>query len=174
MQKKEILYFEKPGPANTEALIPLVKERVVELKIPYVVVASTRGPTALEFHRALKDIDTSLICVAEHAGFAGGDKQLLAEGTRRELVEKGVPVLICTHALSGVNRSISKKFGGVSQVELIATVLRQFGLIPTNREVIAVAGTGRGADTAIVLQAAHMNSFFDLEIREIIAKPRQI
>jgi len=33
--------------------------------------------------------------------------------------------------------------------------------------------TGKGADTALVLKAAHMNNFFDLEVREIIAKPRQ-
>jgi hypothetical protein len=76
-------------------------------------------------------------------------------------------------------------------VELIAHVLRLFGsdgikvavevsvmaadagLIPTNREIAAVGGTRGGADSAIVLKAAHMNNFFDLEIREIIAKPRQ-
>jgi hypothetical protein len=76
-------------------------------------------------------------------------------------------------------------------VEIIAHVLRLFGgdgikvavevsvmaadagLIPTSREIISVGGTSGGADSAIVLKAAHMNNFFDLEIREIIAKPRQ-
>lgn len=46
-------------------------------------------------------------------------------------------------------------------------------LIPADREIIAVGGTGRGADSAIVLKAAYMNNFFDLEVRKIIAKPRQ-
>jgi hypothetical protein len=41
------------------------------------------------------------------------------------------------------------------------------------REIIAVGGSASGADSAIVLKAAHMNNFFDLEIREIIVKPRQ-
>lgn len=36
-----------------------------------------------------------------------------------------------------------------------------------------MGGTGGGWDTAIVLRAAHQNSFFDLEIREVLAKPRQ-
>jgi hypothetical protein len=191
MKKEEIIYFRKPGPGNTEALITAVKERVIEQKVTHVVVASTRGGTALQFHKALKDIEVQLVCVGEHAGFPGGDKQLLPDKTREELQEKGVPVLICSHALSGISRSVSKKFGGVSSVEIIANVLRQFGgegvkvaveiavmaadagLIPTDREVIAVAGTKGGSDTAIVLRAAHMNNFFDLEIREIIAKPRQ-
>ena len=46
-------------------------------------------------------------------------------------------------------------------------------IVPTGQETITVGGSGGGADSAIVLKAAHMNNFFDLEIREIIAKPRQ-
>ncbi len=45
------------------------------------------------------------------------------------------------------------------------------GLIPVNKDVIAVAGTGRGADTALRIQPANTSRFFDLKIREVIAKP---
>lgn len=55
----------------------------------------------------------------------------------------------------------------------VAVMTADAGLIPTDREIIAVGGSGGGADAAIVLKAAHTNNFFDLEIREIIAKPRQ-
>jgi hypothetical protein len=133
----------------------------------------------------------TLISVSEHAGFGGGDEPSMKPERRKELEEKGVHVLVCAHALSGVGRSITKRFGGVSHVEIIAHTLRLFGteglkvavevavmaadagLVPTDREIVAVGGSSRGADTAIVLRAAHMNSFFDLEIREILAKPRQ-
>jgi hypothetical protein len=129
--------------------------------------------------------------VGEHAGFRGGDQQDLSDEQRRALEGKGVKVLIGSHALSGVGRSVTNKFGGITHVEIIAQTLKQFGgegikvavevavmaadagLVPTDREIIAVGGTGGGADTAVVLKAAHMNNFFDLEIREIIAKPRQ-
>lgn len=47
------------------------------------------------------------------------------------------------------------------------------GDIPTNNDVIAIAGSGRGADTAIVLIPANSNNFFDLHIKEIICMPRQ-
>ena len=80
----------------------------------------------------------------------------IAPEKKREQEEKGIQVLICAHALSGVGRSITKKFGGIT---------------PT--EIIALGGNGGGADTAIVLKAAHMNNFFDLEVREILTKPRQ-
>lgn len=191
MAIKEILYFDRPGPDNTASLIQAVKKRVQELNIGFVVVASNSGKTGLEFREALKETGAQLISVTEHAGFKGGDHILLSDENRRKLENSGAKTLICSHALSGVERSISRKFGGVSRVEIIAATLRQFGgegikvavevsvmaadagLIPTGEEIIAVGGTSRGADSAIVLKAAHMNNFFDLEIREIIAKPRQ-
>jgi hypothetical protein len=46
------------------------------------------------------------------------------------------------------------------------------GLIPIDEDVVAIAGTGRGADTALRIQPANSSRFFHLKIREIIAKPR--
>ncbi len=48
------------------------------------------------------------------------------------------------------------------------------GLIPVDREVVAVAGSGRGADTALLIRPANSSRFFDLEVKEIIAKPRSL
>jgi hypothetical protein len=190
MITKEITYFDTPGAKNTNRVVKSVKKRIEELDIQHVVVASTTGNTALKVWEALKDTDVSIVCIGEHYGFGGGDEQRFSEATRKELESKGVKVFIGSHALSGVGRSITYKFKGISHVEIIAYTLRQFGeglkvcveisimaadagLIPTDREVIAIGGTSKGADTAIVLKAAHMHNYFDLEIREIIAKPRQ-
>jgi hypothetical protein len=46
------------------------------------------------------------------------------------------------------------------------------GLIPASKDIIAIAGTGHGADTALLIKPANTGRFFDLIIREIIAKPR--
>jgi hypothetical protein len=191
MERTCTTYFEKPGSQNTEGVIEAVKKRVEELGTQHVVVASTKGRTALKFAEAFHGTDRTLVCVGEHSGFTGGDEQLMPDGIRQTLESKGMEVLICSHALSGVGRSISGKLGGVTGTEIIAHTLRRFGtegvkvavevsvmaadagLVPTDREIIAVGGSGGGADTAIVVKAAHMNNFFDLEIREIIAKPRQ-
>ncbi len=43
--------------------------------------------------------------------------------------------------------------------------------IPVDQEVIAMAGTGRGADTAILVKLANTNHFTQMEIYEIITKP---
>ncbi len=45
------------------------------------------------------------------------------------------------------------------------------GAITTDTDIIAVGGAGKGADTAVVLRAAHQNNFFDLKIRRILAMP---
>jgi hypothetical protein len=47
------------------------------------------------------------------------------------------------------------------------------GLIPVDKDIIAIAGSGRGADTALLIKPANASRFFDLKIREIIAKPRE-
>jgi hypothetical protein len=191
MERVSTTYFEKPGRDNTSGVIEAVKERIGRLDVKHIVVASTRGETAMEFSRAFEGMDVGLVCVGEHSGFTGGDEQLMPEDVMAELEKMGTEVLICSHALSGVGRSISSKLGGVTGTEVIAHTLRRFGtdglkvavevavmaadagLVPTDREIIAVGGTHGGADTALVLKAAHMNNFFDLEIREIIAKPRR-
>jgi len=73
-------------------------------------------------------------------------------------------------------------------VRIVASVLRLFcqgmkvavevtlmaadaGVIPVDQAIVAIAGTGRGADTAIVIQPANTTNFLDLDIHEIIAKP---
>lgn len=190
MITKQITYFDSPGSINTDAVILATKKRIEELNIQHLVVASTSGTTALKVWEALKDSDVSIVCVGEHYGFWGGDEQRFSEETRKELESKGVKVFIGSHALSGIGRAITQKFKGISHTEIIAYTLRQFGeglkvcieisimaadagFVPTDQEIVAIGGTSKGADTAIVLKAAHMHNYFDLEIREIIAKPRQ-
>ncbi len=45
------------------------------------------------------------------------------------------------------------------------------GLLDMTREVISVAGTGEGTDTAIVIKPSYARKFRELQIKEILAKP---
>jgi len=53
----------------------------------------------------------------------------------------------------------------------ITVMAADAGLISSEEEVIAIGGTNRGADTAIVVKPAYSTNFFDLKIREVIAMP---
>ena len=47
------------------------------------------------------------------------------------------------------------------------------GLVAENREVIAIAGTGRGADTACIVKSAASKRFLNMKVLEYLAKPRE-
>jgi len=48
------------------------------------------------------------------------------------------------------------------------------GAIPVDKDVLVVAGSGRGADTAVILRAAPSHNFFDMVVKEIVAKPNHL
>ncbi len=185
--KKNITYFEKPGIDNTDELIALVKERQEELGINNILVASNTGKTALKVSNEIKNIN--IVSVTHHAGFREKGKLETDPKIAKQLKERNIPIYASSHALSGVSRGISNKFGGVTPVEIIAQTLRMFsqgikvcveisimaadaGLIDEGEEIIVIGGTSQGADTAVVLTPVHMSSVFDLRIHEIIAMPR--
>ncbi|HYA32542.1 MAG TPA: pyruvate kinase alpha/beta domain-containing protein [Candidatus Bathyarchaeia archaeon] len=188
MKKEEIVYLERPGPENTAVVIRAVAAYIIRSGLESVVVASTTGSTAIEVAKALHGKAT-LVVVTHHTGFSKEGVQHFDPEKRKALELQGVKILTQSHVLSGVERSISRRFGGISRVEAIAEALRSLlghglkvcveiaimaadaGAIPT-ADVIAIGGTGSGADTAVVIRPAHMNNFFDARIRELIIMPR--
>lgn len=186
--EKTISYFENKGAENTDKVIELVKERREELGIKTILVASVSGKTALKLREAMENVN--IVSITHHAGFKEKGKLEIIPEYVQKLNDNDIMLYAGSHALSGVGRGISNKFGGVTPVEIIAATLRLFGqgvkvcveisimaadggLIPVDEEIIAVGGTAGGADAALVLKAANMNNFFDLQIKEIIAMPRQ-
>ena len=186
MIQKMILYHESLSDANTEATLLAAKERAGALGIREILVASTIGKTAV---RAL-DIFNGfrLIVVRHHTGFQHPGSQEMTKQNEDILVTSGVPIVTASHAFSGVERAIRIKRDTIGPLELMADTLRLFGegtkvsleitvmaadagAIQVDQPVIAIAGTSGGADTALVVQPAHSNNFFDLYVKEIIAKP---
>ena len=45
------------------------------------------------------------------------------------------------------------------------------GLIAEGKEVVAVAGTAKGADTIAIIKSAASKRFLDLYVAQIVAKP---
>jgi hypothetical protein len=180
-------YFPKPGPANTGAVLEAVARRAKELSIDRVIVATCSGRTVFE---ARKSFDPSLkiIAVTHVMGFAEPNVQELSGEDRRALQAQGVEVLTCAHAFGGVGRGVRNKVGAYQVDEVMAYTLRIFGqgtkvaveialmaadagLVRTGEDVISIGGSGKGADTALVLRPATSSHLFDLRVREVICKP---
>jgi hypothetical protein len=113
----------------------------------------------------------------------------MTDAVRKTLLASGAQVYTGTMITHSLETALAKKFSGTYPTLLVAQTLRRFGegtkvcceivmmaadagLIPEGQEVVAVAGTGRGADTVTVMRSAASKRFLDLRVLEILAKPR--
>ena len=189
--EKTITYFSAPGKENTADCAEIAVKRAEELGISTIVVASCSGSTAKVFFDAMKANPNLHLVVVTHAvGFSKPGVWEFDADLARTLRDQGVTIVTGTHALSGMERAISRKLGGASRTEAIAEALRRTiavgmkvavectliaadtGAIPVDTEVIAVGGTEEGADTVAVIRPAHTADYFSLQVREIAAMPR--
>lgn len=184
---EKIVYFEALGPQNTDEVLRLAKERADALGIRDVVVASTTGETGVKASEVFKGFN--LVVVSHAIGHRSPGSQSMLEENKKKILASGAQLLTCIMAFTGIERAVKKAFGTTLPVELISSALKLFGngteacvettvmaadagLISLDKEVIAIAGTGKGADTALVVKPANSTYFFDFNVREIIAKPR--
>ncbi|RJQ46484.1 MAG: hypothetical protein C4538_06695 [Nitrospiraceae bacterium] len=184
-----VTYFEKPGEVNTEQCFEIVNTALRESGYKHVVVATTRGAVGQLFAEGLKDKNVNLVAVTHSFGFKEPNSIELTEEARRRMQDAGAKIYTGTIITHGLETALAKKFSGVYPTLLVAQTLRRFGegvkvcceiimmaadagLIPEGEEIIAVAGTGYGADTVAIIRAAASKRFLDLKVLEILAKPR--
>lgn len=181
------MIFDKPGVDNTTKTVELAVQRARELGIKHLVAASYRGFVAEALLPYAKEFTITI--VGQVYGFGKGGPNPMTTETRAKLESAGMKVLFTTHVLSGAERGLSNKFNGVYPVEIIAHTLRMLGqgtkvsveiatmaldagLIPEETDIIALAGTGQGADTALVMRPAHAQRIMETKIHEVVCKPR--
>jgi len=182
------MYFDKPGAEQTDKVIKIVLDAAKERGIKHIVVATTSGKSAKALADAARGQDVKIIAVTHNVGFSEEGKSSMDQDIRKELKAAGHNVLTATMATRNINKAISTRMGGYSQTEIVCATLRIFcqgmkvcpeiavmaadaGLVPFD-DVIAVAGTGKGWDTAVIIRATSSNRFFDLKVREILCKPK--
>ena len=185
--EEKIVYFDKPGPGNTEEVLRIALKRAQELGIKTVVVATNEGNTAVRAAEVLKGI--KVVAVTHAAGWKAPNTQELTEENRRKIMVGGGAILTTTHLFRGVSGAMLKQFNTHEIGVIIANTLRLMGqgmkvvieitvmaadagLVRTDEDIIAIGGSGRGADTAVVLRPVNSNDFFDLKVKEILCKPR--
>jgi uncharacterized protein len=179
--EEKIVYFEQPGQQNTEITLKLALERAQARGIKRMVLASTRGDTALAAARLLSGSDIKLVVVPHQYGFIR-EGQRFPEELIPELQNQGHRVyfgtmLFHTDDLYGsrtpsIMAMMLRTFcQGMKVVVEILLMAANGGCVTAGEKVIVVTGTGRGADTAVVAIAAPSTRLYDLHIAEIICKP---
>ena len=183
----KIVYFEKVGRENTEETFRIAKKRAEELGIKTILVASTYGDTAAMAVDVFEGF--RVIAVSHVTGHSEPNVQQFTEENRQKVEKSDATIVTAAHAFTGgVNMAMRKKFNTYLLGDVIANVLRIFGqgmkvvceiaimtadagLVRTDEDVIVISGSGRGADTAVVLKPVTSVDFFDLKVQEILCKP---
>lgn len=185
--KVETFYFNEASQDLTHQVISLVREFLsANPKIKHIIAATTEGATGVAVVRAFKD--SKVIIVSHQTGFVEPNENELREDNRLEIIKEGAQLLTATHALAGVPRGIRREFGTWQATEIIAVAYRTFGqgtkvcaeiammaadagLIRVDSDVVCIAGSGRGADTAWIVHPANTHTFSKLRMRACICKP---
>ncbi len=187
-----VVYFSRAGAQNTARTLEIARQRAEALEVCTLIVASTSGETGLLAARAMGDwlrhADRRLVIVSHSTGFGEPNEQELSAENRAAIEAAGATVLTAQHAFGGVGRAVRKKLGTYQLEEIMAYTLRTFGqgikvcaemalmaadagLARVGEPAVVVAGSGRGADTAVVLRPANAQNFFDLRFLEVLCMP---
>jgi uncharacterized protein len=179
--ERSVVYFEQPGPENTAQVFTIVDQALAENGIRKIVLASTWGTTAEYAMDHYKGKDVHLVIVPHQYGFSPTGQRFPQALAARATIE-GHQVYFGTMLFH-----TDKLFGpGVPQ--WVADFLRIFcqgvkvcveillmagngGLVEAGERVIVVAGSGRGADTALIMTGATSMNLKQLHISQILCKP---
>jgi uncharacterized protein len=189
MKMVETMLFEKPGNQNTDDCVKAALRYVKDYGKKHVVVASTSGKTAMTFHKALKGTGANLVIVTHSIGFKEPGHDEFDADIRKQLTRARVPIYTGTILTHSLEKSLMDSFRGIYPGYLIANTLRRFGegtkvaveivmeacdagLVPEDDEVIGIGGTYRGSDTVLLIRSKPSKRFLELDVLEILARPR--
>lgn len=187
--ERKVIYFERAGAENTSACLEIAGNAIRYEGYRHIVVASTTGETGLIFSETLKGFSINIVVVTHSSGFKNPNINEMPDDVRKKIGAYGAKVFTGPMLTHSIEAALTAKFSGIYPTIIIANTLRRFGegpkvcceivmmavdagLIPEGEEVLAVAGTARGADTVMVLRSAASKRFLDLRVLEILAKPR--
>jgi hypothetical protein len=192
---KPTFYFHHRGEINTEKALELAREQALELNIQKIVVASETGRSALKALKVLKDTDIQLIVVTHYPAKTWGPNGDIPIGlgrpeythVKRFLEEQGAVIVQGTRPFAGVGRALGwdspvpatfidktlELFSSGTKIAIEAALMAtDAGVLEEGEQVITLAGTYKGLDTALVVRTSYSGGLFtDFEVLELIAKP---
>jgi len=163
-------YFESPGEQNTESVLGIVKKRCEDLGIKYVLVPSVRGISAEKSMDKFENTEVTLF-------FVGIDPAKFSTETQKRIEQSGFKLVFykqIDYAYPDEMKNAFRRFGQGTKVAVeLALIAAHEEVAPIGTEVVSLGGTGKGLDTALTILPARSDKFDDLEVREVLCKPRR-
>ncbi len=170
---------------DTAQVLKIATEYAEKNGINTIVVATTSGDTGIKAGEFFSG--KNIVAVTHSTGFKEEGEQELSAENRKIMEGKGVKVFTGPMIFHSWNDYYRKKKGTVTTTTIIADTLRMFGqgtkvaveitamaadagLIKEDR-VLAIAGTGHGADTVLLTTCTNSRRLMDMKIRDVVAKP---
>jgi hypothetical protein len=201
MTKRTVEFFSRPGKSNTSATLEAVQAYLKESGTPVpVIVASISGQTALRARETISDASIPILCVTGAPcwqNLPDISYPLIPEQTREEL--QSAHVSIVDSVPSSLSDTIEFSYarygyrsptwmfieallavGGYGLKTAVECILMATdgGHVPPFTEVVAVGGSGKGADTAVVARSTFSSTAFSSDpdkrfvVHEVLAVPR--
>jgi hypothetical protein len=168
--ERKIVYFEAPGEENTAAVFTSAKERADELGIKHVLIPSVRGVSAEKALDFFANTGLTLF-------FVGTDPARFSPETKKHIEDSGFKLAFykqVDYQYTDEVKNAFRRFGQGTKVAVEVTLIAaQEEIVALGAEVVALGGSAKGLDTALVIKAATSDEFYELEIREILCKPRK-
>ncbi len=188
--EKNVRFYQESGKDNTLETFEAVAARVENLDLNYVIVATTTGETGAKAVEFFEDIEADLIVVAHQYGFRS-DGKIELEDEYRDIIEDSsyTRLVVTPDILTRVPKIARGKYDGFTYLDMISDTLKLFsegmkvcvectiqaadsGNVSVNEEIAVMAGTGKGADTGVILESKHSHKLFDIDVKEIVCMPR--
>ena len=184
MMRRDTVYFEEGGAEHTEATLRAALEAAMELGVGKILVASTSGETGMKAAEMYEGKDVRLIVVGHQTGFPAAGVQQFKPENRERIEALGGVVNLGTDVLTNSIRQRQRL--GHSPMSIITQTLIAMkvkvnaeivakacdaGLVSPGEHVVSVAGSHKGADTAVSFLAADSPNILDLKLQYVVAMP---
>jgi len=181
---RETVYYEEGGAEHTEATLKAALQAARELGVKKVLVASTSGDTGVKAAELFKGSGVQVIVVGHQMGFPAAGVQQFKPENWKTIEELGGVMNLGTDVLTNTIRQRQRlghsPMSFITQtliamkvkvnVEIVAKAC-DAGLVQAGEHVISVAGSHRGADTAVSFLAADSPNVLDVKPQYVICVP---
>lgn len=163
--------FEKSGLNNTDAVFENVKDYLGGNNVNNIIIASTTGFTASFAERYFVDNEKLIICKQDMS-----DEFSMKKEVQDKLEEKytvvDIPLKYLRNKIGADGTNILRRISqGVKVCFELVEFLCEKEMLSENGKVVAIAGTLKGADTAVAFQ---LNGKHNYKVDRILCLPRNI
>ena len=186
--RRQTVYFEEPGELNTRDALNVALAYADEGR-KHFVVATTRGEVGVLLAEAVSGRGVNLVCVTHSYGWREPHVREITRENKARIESLGGRVYGGTVLTNSLETALGHAHRGISPTYIVSETLRLIGLgvkvcaeivmeacdaglVPEGEEVVAVGGSGEGADSVCLIRAAASKRFLELRVLEVACKPR--